>query len=217
MEGTPSSSFVYLIGLQLVGAGRVTCHSLWADTEEDERRLVTELCDILEALPDPHLLHFGRYETKVFHGLLPLVSSEVSKRILADKTTDVSKLIDSNIYFPTYSNSLKDIAQFLGYKWATPNATGLDSIVWRQRWERTGAHHLKKRLICYNQDDCGALHAVVQFFQELPTEESPFDGSGESPCVKSVDASSRLAGATCSKRRWRPDTGRLRKTYYGGL
>ena len=193
MEGTPSSKFVYLIGLHVVGSGPANSHYLWADTEEDERRILTEFCDILETLPDPHLLHFGGYEAKVFQRLLPHVSSDILKNILADKTTDVLKRIDSTVYFPTYSNSLKDIAQFLGYKWETRDATGLDSIVWRHRWERTGAVSLKEQLIRYNDDDCAALRLVTQFLRALPTEDSPPDGTREQPSVKRVASSCSIS------------------------
>ena len=35
--------------------------------------------------------------------------------------------------FPTYSNGLKDIAGWLGFKWSDPDPSGLHSIVWRYR------------------------------------------------------------------------------------
>ena len=36
-----------------------------------------------------------------------------------------------NIYMPTYTNGLKDIGQYLGFRWSDNNASGIQSIVWR--------------------------------------------------------------------------------------
>jgi predicted RecB family nuclease len=43
----------------------------------------------------------------------------------------------SDVYFPTYSNSLKDVARYLGFSWRDPTASGLQSLAWRARWELT--------------------------------------------------------------------------------
>ncbi len=43
------------------------------------------------------------------------------------------------VYFPAYSNGLKDIAGHLGFAWSEPDASGVQSIVWRRRWEQAAS------------------------------------------------------------------------------
>ena len=44
-------------------------------------------------------------------------------------------VIFGQIYFPTYSNGLKDIAGWLGFKWSDQDVSGVQSISWRDSWE----------------------------------------------------------------------------------
>ena len=37
--------------------------------------------------------------------------------------------------FPTWSNNLKALGKLVGASWTTPHASGLQSLVWRHRWE----------------------------------------------------------------------------------
>ena len=42
-----------------------------------------------------------------------------------------SRSIYAHVYFPVYSNGLKDVAGYLGFSWTEPDASGLQSLVWR--------------------------------------------------------------------------------------
>jgi hypothetical protein len=68
---------------------------------------------------------------------------------------------------PTFSNTLKNVAGFLGFKWSDAGVTGLDTVVWRKRWEKTHDDELKARLVRYNHEDCLALKAVTDFIVSL--------------------------------------------------
>ena len=46
-------------------------------------------------------------------------------------------VIFAQIYFPTFSNGLKEIAEYLGFTWSTPIASGVQTIAWRYEWEAT--------------------------------------------------------------------------------
>src|SRR5215217_7914933 len=59
-------------------------------------------------------------------------------------------LIYSHIYFPTYSNGLKDVGACLGCSWTEPDASGIQSLVWRGRWEASHDEVWKQKLITYN-------------------------------------------------------------------
>src|SRR5436305_11873574 len=71
-------------------------------------------------------------------------------------------LIYSHIYFPTYSNGLKDVGGCLGCSWTESDASGIQSVVWRKRWEATRGVEWKQRLTMYNLEDCAALRRVTE-------------------------------------------------------
>jgi len=45
--------------------------------------------------------------------------------------------IFAQIYFPTYSNGLKEVAGWLGLKWPCPELSGLKAICWRDNWQKS--------------------------------------------------------------------------------
>ena len=45
---------------------------------------------------------------------------------------------------------MKDLGRFLYSTWSSPEASGLQSLVWRQCWEETQREEDKQRLLAYN-------------------------------------------------------------------
>jgi hypothetical protein len=76
--------------------------------------------------------------------------------------TNVLSIIYDHVYFPVYSNGLKEVARLLGSAWTEPDASGLQSLVWRARWEQAGDEPLRQRLLRYNWEDCAALRTVTE-------------------------------------------------------
>ena len=87
--------------------------------------------------------------------------------MILERATNVLSVVHPHIYFPTYSNGLKDIGRFLGYERTHESATGLQTIVWRKSWEANGDPDLKASLVQYNQDDCRTLKHVCEFIRRL--------------------------------------------------
>ena len=84
-----------------------------------------------------------------------------------ERLTNTLSVIYSFMYFPTYSNGLKDIGRYLGCSWNQPDASGIQSMVWRSRWEATRDGDLKAKLLAYNLDDCAALKKVTELIQKI--------------------------------------------------
>jgi hypothetical protein len=82
---------------------------------------------------------------------------------ILQNSVNVLSLIFPHVYFPTYSNGLKEVIQFLDCNYSSQGVTGLDSVVWRMHWEITKDTQLKEQLIEYNRSDCLALKFVTQF------------------------------------------------------
>jgi len=68
---------------------------------------------------------------------------------------------------PVFSNGLKEIAGYFGYTWTDASATGVQAIVWRQKWADGTGLVQKKNLIGYNTEDCEALQLVTEKLLEM--------------------------------------------------
>src|SRR6202162_638382 len=128
-------------------------HSLWADIAADEGRIWREFLTILETLEKPVLIHYGSYETAFLkrmgerHGQPP-ENSLVANTIGA--AVNLLSVIYAQVYFPTFSNGLKEIAGHLGFRWSDSAATGTQAIRWRHEWEASRDTLQKSSLVTYN-------------------------------------------------------------------
>jgi hypothetical protein len=165
IEGIPDRDFQYLIGLVIVEGTKETSYSFWADSEQDQEPMFIKFVETISQYASYTLFHFGSYETKALRqmkGRLP----EPYKHLLGDILTNcvnILSIIHPHVYFPTYSNGLKDIGSYLGCQWTDERASGIQSIVWRCAWERQPNEAQKNKLIQYNAEDCQALKEVVGF------------------------------------------------------
>lgn len=76
------------------------------------------------------------------------------------RSINVLSFMYGRIYFPTYSNGLKDVAQYLGFKWSSDSPSGLNALLWRSKWEQYKSPEAKQKLITYNSEDCEAVEVV---------------------------------------------------------
>ncbi|MBW1744574.1 MAG: TM0106 family RecB-like putative nuclease, partial [Deltaproteobacteria bacterium] len=181
MEGNSNARSIYLIGLVVVEDVEASTYSFWADGAKDEEKIFLQLFDTLAKLKDVHLFHYGSYETRTLKRMLPLASKKGIADLVTKRSHNVLSSIYSYVYFPTYSNSLKEIGQYLGYVWTTPGSSGIQSVVWRKRWEITHDSTLKTTLIQYNLDDCLALRIVTDCVRAIANGKPP-SGSDSALC-----------------------------------
>ena len=92
-----------------------------------------------------------------------------------DRATNLLSFIYARVYFPTYSNGLKEIAGYLGFPWSGSLTSGLETIVWRHRWEASRDPAVKQTLLDYNRQDCEALELVANRLVDLH-RAAPADG-----------------------------------------
>ncbi|MEW6584852.1 MAG: TM0106 family RecB-like putative nuclease [Nitrospirota bacterium] len=161
VEGLPDNNFYYLIGVRIEDDKDVMRHSLWADTCADEERIWNAFLDILSGIDSPVLIHFGSFETKFLKRMCdryggPSEGSAASKAIAS--SINLLSVIFAQVYFPSYSNGLKENARFLGFEWNDPSSSGLQSIVWRHQWEESRDPTVQEKVIVYN-----AEHAIKAF------------------------------------------------------
>jgi predicted RecB family nuclease len=170
VEGLPDQGFDYLIGLVAVSGGTCTTYSFWADDRSQEQAIWAECVRVIEGFGDCILYHYGRYESRFLDRMRKSARNEeeaaAADRIRA-RSCNVLAAIHSHVYFPTWSNGLKDVGTFLGAAWSAPNASGVQSMAWRLAWESCRDEALKQRLVEYNREDCLALRRVTEFVLSL--------------------------------------------------
>jgi predicted RecB family nuclease len=203
VEGLPDNNFYYLIGVRLENDKDVMRHSLWADTCADEECIWNAFLDILSGIESPVLLHFGSFETKFLKRMCdryggPPEGSAASNAIAS--SINLLSVIFAQVYFPSYSNGLKDNARFLGFEWTDPSSSGLQSIVWRHQWEESRDPTVQEKLLVYNADDCEAIRLVAQALGHLIKSDIGVDISlgSESKIVHVEQLGNKLTSL------WRP-------------
>ena len=167
IEGDPERRFDYLLGVIVEANGTEERHSFWADGPADEPRIFQQFLDLLAAHDDAWLYTYGSYEATFLRRLGKSLGREKLVGTILARTFNVLSVIHPHVYFPTYSNGLKDIASYLGCRWTAADASGIQSIVWRRRWEETTSAAMKESLTTYNMEDCAALRKVTEFLYKV--------------------------------------------------
>jgi Transposase IS66 family/RNase_H superfamily len=67
----------------------------------------------------------------------------------------------------TIANRLKEVAKFVGATWTAPDASGIQSLVWRYYWNDSYESQYKSKLITYNQEDWHALKLLVDELERI--------------------------------------------------
>jgi predicted RecB family nuclease len=165
VEGIPDQEFYYLIGFRIKSGGSYIQHSFWANERCEERQIWTSFLRTLSKIEDPQLIYYGSYEAvflKKMKQRYPEAVADVTclDQLIADSMNLLS-VIYAQIYFPTYSNGLKEIAQYLGFQWTDNAASGLNALIWRSKWELSRDPTLKQKILTYNAEDCEALERVT--------------------------------------------------------
>jgi hypothetical protein len=159
IEGLPDLSSYYLIGLLVRQTENIEYHPFWADNIEDERKIWWNFLDFIAQHHDAPIYHYGGYDLRAIKILDKRYKTD--NEALIDRLVNVNKQIYGKIYFPIYSNKLKEVANFVGATWTAPDASGIQSLVWRHHWNDSYESQYKSKLIAYNQEDCYALNLLV--------------------------------------------------------
>jgi predicted RecB family nuclease len=165
VEGVPDRDFYYLIGLLAVAEGRCTSYSFWADDPTKEKAMWQACAQVVEGFQDYSLYHYGHYEQGFLDRMRRSANEDESAAIdrIRSHSCNILGVIYSHFYFPTRSNSLKDIGKILGACWSADDASGIRSLAWRLAWESGREETLKQHLLAYNREDCLALRRVTEF------------------------------------------------------
>ena len=165
VEGMPDRDFYYLVGLRFERDGEQVERSFWADGLDDERAIWENCLQTLKAIGNAQIVSYGAYETRFLRQMREryILASDDVEFIdqLIETSVNLVGCIYSKVYFPIFSNSLKEVGRYLGFEWAWPRASGVATPLLRRAWELSADDGLKRELIDYNMDDCRAAATVA--------------------------------------------------------
>jgi predicted RecB family nuclease len=165
VEGIPDADQYYLVGLRFRRRAKWLEYTFWADTRAGERQIWQQFLTTLGAVSNPQLIHYGSYESVYLarmRGRYPeTIRNKRQFNALLQQSRNLLKNIYASIYFPTFTNGLKDIAAYLGFTWSDPTLNGSLASLLRMQWEIEPREGKKQRLIQYNMDDCRATQIVA--------------------------------------------------------
>jgi predicted RecB family nuclease len=165
VEGMPDKDLYYLVGLRFESNGKHVERSFWAEDLEGERAIWDDCLRTLKTIRSPQIVTYGAYEIRFLRQMKERYVSAATDLEFVDRLIDHSVnlvgRIYGRIYFPTFSNSLKEIGRYLGFECRWERAAGAAAPLLRRAWELGADDRFKRELIGYNMDDCRAAATVA--------------------------------------------------------
>lgn len=181
-ETLPSENYVYLIGVVLFKKNiMINKLSFWANNCIEEKVIFEKLFDLIKDIGLCSIYHYGAFEIKELKKFNKKHNDYYAQDInyILKNSINILNFFYSNIYPPTYSNGLKEIANFIGFNWTKQDASGLLSIIWRKTWDLIRSNKLQNKLILYNIEDCLALYHVKEWIIKLQSSKEKAENLNE--------------------------------------
>ncbi len=159
----------YLIGILIRKEDRETYRPFMAHRFEDEGKMFRAFLDYLRTEKDYVLYHWHNYERWHLKRLAERHGfTEDLRTLLVPHMIDLHRVATSAIVFPTYTNGLKDVAAFIGYKWRHADINALDAIAYYLKYQQDpdGYRGKMEAVVDYNEDDCQATKRVKDWLTE---------------------------------------------------
>ena len=209
LEGKPDERFVYLLGVIMADGVSAVRHSFGADRPEEELRIVDQLLRLLQPYERFQVFCYGSYERTFRKRMRKYARRKRLVDQVRARRTNVLAVIYDHVYFPVYSNGLKEVARFLGFAGTDPEA----SSTCRRRCTApppSGPPQRCRRIAsCPGPRPAGAALARTRYCQ-LPdtpaprTASAPTSSPARSPPLPLAATSARLAPVAQRARRGTP-------------
>ena len=179
IETDPMRDFCYLHGFverQQRNPATERYVAFFADelTEKEEERIFIDAWHYIKQHFPCTVYYYSHYEKTIWKKLGAKYPELIS---LAELETFFNSPLVIDLYndvvrkyteWPTYSYSVKDLAQYLGFRWRDESPSGAESIEWYHRWLEFKNPEIKERILQYNEDDCRAMMVLLEGIQSLP-------------------------------------------------
>jgi uncharacterized protein len=167
--GEELESIDYLIGVVVRKNGKSKYIPFIARRPEEERKMFKIFIKWIEKQKDYVIFHWHHYES---HHLFELASRYgLSLKMYQKLSLSLRDLYNdaTNCFaFPTYTNGLKDVARYMGYRWKHADVDALESIALYFQYLKHPRknNYMLKKVLEYNEDDCRATMIVKDWLQK---------------------------------------------------
>jgi uncharacterized protein len=157
------------------GTGEKFIHFTAKDkTEEAEKEAFGNFWKYVRSLPqdDFAAYYYSPHEKTTYRKMQKLYPDAVSAEEVEGffgnpNVIDLYAIILKHTDWPLGSYSLKEIAQFLGFKWRDETPSGALSIQWFNEYLKKKEEKILKRILEYNEDDCKATMVMKDALERL--------------------------------------------------
>ena len=165
MEGSSHHGFVWIIGCLIRKNGETDYKSFLANSPREEKSMIESFLEFIDGLNGNYVLyHWSLAEPQYFLELAKKYRLSRTKiNEINKKSFDLFPIFKENIILPIYTYTLKDVANWLGFKWHEPLTDGATSIVLFDNWFLKKDRKSLDKAIAYNSDDCKALLIVKDY------------------------------------------------------
>lgn len=167
IEGDPLRDLYYLFGVLEVSPEGTRYHSFLAKDPKDERRAWEDFIAYIRGFIGVPIYHYGWSEQEMFRVLGERY--DTSPEVLAmleEQGVDLLARLRECVIFPLSFYSLKDIAQYLGFRWRHEDASGLNSVLWYEDWLSGQKEEVMKDIVEYNEDDVRATLVLKEWAEK---------------------------------------------------
>ena len=165
----------YLIGVVVCTDGIDAYHAFAAHRMRDEEKMFREFLSFVKTQKDYVIYHWHNYEHWHITRLAERYNSlEEVEALILPFMVDLHRMATKAFAFPTYTNGLKDVAAFLGFKWRHDDINALDAIAYYLKYQTDPEQYREKiqAVIDYNEDDCRATKRIKDWLQERSAQAS---------------------------------------------
>ena len=172
-EDDPTQELIYLLGFWAEPAlDGLNYHGLFCTDDTGEAMVWADfqrLCASIQS-QDYVVFHYSSYEkTKI--SALERKYGVVEKDALGlfkSRMLDLLPIVKRAVVLPARGYGLKHVAPFAGHAYSAENASGAQSIVWFQEYQRDETKDkVLEKLLTYNKEDCLAMKAVEEWLRGL--------------------------------------------------
>ena len=160
----------YLIGLILRKDGKAKYHSFIAE-EKREDLMLEEFLKFMDRQRDYAIYHWGTYENTHMRSLMERHGMDGYHLLELGTRFDLNTIATKAFVFPTYSNSIKDVARWLKFNWRHHDVGTTSSMdLYEQYVENPESNRDKMHLVLdYNEDDCEATMIIKDWLVSKST------------------------------------------------
>ena len=151
----------YLIGALVRKDGKEKYHAFIAEQRREEVMLKSFL-DFMEKQDDYVVYHWHNYERAHLCMLMERYNMTQYDILNPNILIDLFSVATNAFAFPTYKNSIKDIAKYLGFSWRHDNIGAMSAIDLYLKYADCPESNKKEMQLVmdYNEDDCIATRVI---------------------------------------------------------